>query len=100
MRLTKLMLVSCLPLLLGCAKQPTTKDKDFAEYYNICLEIQFHIDYGEQTIITIDTKEHEDYYLSNVYYRKDFENNIYLANYIGAINSENELILRKVIIDE
>lgn len=84
-------LLLLIPLLFACKS-----NNDFLEYVNLCAKIQFAIDYENSEIVMSYTEEIESYYLSNIYYRIEFENDIYKTEYLSSLNDKNELIMREV----
>ena len=79
--------------LCSCSQK---EELSFIDYVNICVSYEFYSNYEETTILTIYTNENEIYYLTNVYYLKDFDNSVYKIEYISALNSDNELIIKEV----
>ena len=96
-------LVFVLPLLL-CAcnspknseKQDITKDKDFITYVNACVETKFKQLYTESDFISIYTVDIENYWISDVYYKPFYQNDIYKTEYISAVNDSNELVIKEI----
>lgn len=76
---------------------PTTEpEPPFTDYVTVCIVAQFQIDYEECEIITIYTTDHNPYYLTDIRYRKDYDNNIYKTEYISSVNDAGELIVKHV----
>ena len=73
-----------------------TKNEDMLDYVSLCVATQFHLDHSYSEILTIDTKQSSDYYLSDICYRIDFINNIYNTSYISAVNDKNELVVKEI----
>lgn len=78
----------------------TTSEVDpeppFTDYVTTCVIAQFAIDHEECTILSINTVELSEYYLTDVYYRQDYDNNIYETKYISAVNDNNELVIKEI----
>lgn len=76
--------------------ESTSSEPPFTEYVSTCVEVQFKLEYEECEIITINTEDHNPYYITDVHYRKFYENNIYKIEYISSVNDAGELIIRHV----
>ena len=90
-------LLLLIPLLLsGCGKPKQEEKPTFIDYVNLCVVAKFTYDYEDREIITYNSMELGTYYLSNVYYRIEFENDVYKTEYISAVNDKNELVIKEI----
>lgn len=90
-----------LPLLLvSCTNKPTTKksniNNEMLEYVDLCVSVKFEQEHPTCEIIVLYTVQQDIYYLSDLYFRITYDNNIYLNKYVSAVNGDNELIIREV----
>ena len=93
----KLLLIPLL-LLVSCTKQKVSDNKDMLDYVSLCAITKFSLDYADREIILTYTQEINAYYLTDLYYRIEFENEVYKTEYISALNSNNELVMKEVIL--
>lgn len=92
----KLLLIPLL-LLISCSEQKNNDNQDMLDYVDLCVYTQFHIDYQDRELIVSKTYEIEDYYLTDIYYRIEYINNVYETKYISAVNDNNELVIKEVL---
>jgi len=87
-------LLLLIPLLLtSCGG---TNNQDFIDYVEICISYSFNDFYEDRQIITLHTEQEDIYYLTDLYWKYDFENDIYCQKYISAVDGNNELQIRMV----
>ena len=90
-------LLLIIPLLYSCGIKQQSDDDAFIEFINICVYTQFVIDYPDTTLLTMNTKQLNSYYLTDVYY---YDANVYKTEYISAVNDKDELIVKEVMKNE
>lgn len=81
-------------LLLGC--ETPKKEPTFIDYVNVCAISKFTLDYEDREIITYKTIENQVYYLTDIYYKVEYENDIYKTEYISSVNNKSELIIKEI----
>ena len=97
MRLRKIM--CCLGMLIGVVGCSSPKpEPTLTDYITICVNVQFQIDYEDCEIITIHTMDLDPYYITDIHYRKEFDNNVYKTEYISSVNDSNELVVKEVLL--
>lgn len=89
-------LLLLLPLITLTACGGKVDDTSLLDFVNKCIETQFKLTYAESEIIVQNTKQVEIYYLTDIYYRIVFDNSVFKIEYISAIDSENNLIIKEV----
>lgn len=92
--------VMLLPLLIltACGENKEQEVKPI-DVVNTAIVLKFYEDYTseEHELITWDTIETFDsYYLTDCYYRIDFDNNIYKTEYISAFDSEGQIVFKEI----
>ena len=83
--------------LASCTNDQAIADDSFIDYINVCIVAKFASDYPENELVNLYTTNNYPYYLTNVYYRVEFDNSIYKTEYISAVNDKNELVVREVL---
>lgn len=98
-------LLLLIPLLCGCSgeKVSTTTEPELTmiDYVNITIATTFSLTYNDREIVILETHEINtfadyEYYLTDLYYVIEFDNNLYETKYLSGVNSQNELVVKEV----
>lgn len=98
-------LLLLIPLLCGCSgeKVSTTTEPELTtiDYVNITITTSFLFTYSNRDIVILETHEINtfadyQYYLTDLYYVIEFDNNLYETKYLSGVNSQNELVVKEV----
>lgn len=92
----KLLFIIPFLLLTSCGEKEQEQEPTIIDYINICVSAQFYLTHEETEIIVQETTEKQPYYITDILYRKSFENNVYETKYISVVDSNKELNVREI----